>query len=77
MATIFTSEAELTAGKWYAIGFKQKEGEEINWSAAMIYKYEGNGIWSNEEGEEVEDTLDPALQLRVPCGAADAFAVQS
>jgi hypothetical protein len=75
MAT-FAREEDLIPGRWYAVGFRQIESDQIDWAGAMLYKYEGDGIWTDEAGEEVTDTLDPHLQIRVPCGAADEFALQ-
>ncbi len=73
----FTNEKELTAGKWYAIGFRHLHTDAIDWNGAMIFKYEGEGCWSDDDGEEVELTLDPDLQCKVPVGDADAFGEQS
>lgn len=73
---IYQREQDLIPGRWYAIGFRGLESDAVDWSGAVLYKYEGDGVWINEAGEEVADTLDPVLQLRVPCGAADAFALQ-
>ena len=73
---ILLSEKDLTAGKWYAVGFKYCLSDNIDWASAMLYKYEGDGCWSDDDGEEVTLTLDPVLQFKVPVGDADAFAEQ-
>ncbi len=75
-ARILHNEKDLTAGKWYAVGFKHCLCDNIDWSSAMLYRYDGEGCWSDELGE-VELTLDPVLQFEVPVSDADAFAEQS
>lgn len=74
MAQIVTEEKDLIPGRWYAIGFKPLDGE-IEWGGCMLYRYEGEGEWSDENGP-VDDTWDPVLQYRVHVSDADAFALQ-
>lgn len=73
---ILWNEQSLTAGKWYAVGFKHACTDAIDWSGAMLFKYEGEGCWSDDDGEEVTLTLDPVLGFKVPVRDADAFAEQ-
>lgn len=76
MSTAISNANELTADKWYAVGFRNDDGE-IEWGGAMLYKYLGNGYWVDEDGEEVKTTFDPCLQLYVSPNGADAYMVQS
>lgn len=71
-----TNGAPLEAGKWYAIGFLSLE-DEFEWGSAMIYKYEGNDVWVDDNGSVIADTLDPHTQTRVHPSDADAFARQA
>ena len=72
---ILTDEKDLTVGRWYAIGFKNVDGV-IEWGGAMLYRYDGDGCWSDDDGEPVEATLDVLAQCKVPVSAADSFAEQ-
>jgi hypothetical protein len=40
-------------------------------------KYEGEGCWTDDDGEQVDLTLDPVLGFKVPVRDADAFGEQS
>lgn len=70
------ASANLVAGKWYAIGFTG-ETREIDWGSAMIYRYDGDGCWSDDEGEVVHAFWDPFLQMLVSTDAACAYEPQS
>ncbi len=72
---ILTSEAELTPGKWYAIGIAGLDGQ-IDWGGAQLLKYLGESCWADEEGE-VEFVWDAVIQQDVEVGSADAFAEQT
>ena len=74
--SILRNEKDLTAGKWYAVGFKYCLSDNIDWASAMLYRYDGEGCWSDDDGEDVTLTLDPVLGFRVPVRDADAFAEQ-
>lgn len=60
---------------WYAIGFADDK-DEINWDAAPIYYYNGDGQWEDENGESIEFFFDPFLQFPVSTHAADAYLKQ-
>lgn len=60
---------------WYAIGFQGEDGQ-INWGAAPIYRYVGDGEWVDEEESPIDSFYDPFLQLRVATNAADAYLPQ-
>jgi len=81
MPGVITDPAKLEAGKWYACGFQTFDtdapGVVIDWGGAAIYRYDGEGCWSDESGEEVTSLFDPFLQARVAMHAADAYMVQS
>ena len=74
---ILKSENDLTPGKWYAVGFEDCGFGGIDWGGSMLYRYDGDGCWSDDDGEPVELTLDPVLQFKVPVRDADAFAEQN
>jgi len=74
---VIQDPSKLTPGKWYACAFASMEDEAIiEWGNATIAKYEGDGYWSDESGEEVDSLWDPILQARVAMDAADAYAQQ-
>lgn len=73
MTTIVTDTKQMQAGKWYAVGWK-REGGEMQWD--QLIRYEGDGCFSNDDGEEIESLFDPVLQTRVAVDAADAYAQQ-
>ena len=66
------TKAKFVEGKWYAVGWKMDDGS-TRWD--QIIKYEGDGCFSDEDGE-VESLYDPILQMRVAVDAADAYAQQ-
>jgi hypothetical protein len=72
---IFNAEEQLTPGKWYALGIENLEGR-IEWGGARLARYDGEGCWSDEDGE-VAEIWDAMLQAWIPPGAADQFAEQS
>jgi hypothetical protein len=74
---IVTDPKELQPGKWYALGFGNESATDIDWNNAMIYRYDGDGCWSNDDGEPVESTLDPFLQMRVGMDSAEAYGLQA
>jgi hypothetical protein len=73
--TIHIDESQLTPGKWYALGLGNAEGL-IEWGGARFARYEGDGCWSDEDGE-IERIWDPLLQAWIEPGAADQFALQA
>lgn len=68
--------AALTPGNWYAVGIENLDGE-INWGGMPIHKYEGDGQWSDDYREPVEEVWDAGIQMSVSINAADAYMVQS
>lgn len=74
---IITNPDLLVAGQWYALGFGKESASDIDWGGAMIYRYDGEGCWSNDKGEPVESTLDPFLQLQVGMDSAEAYGLQA
>ena len=72
---MITDHKNLIAGKWYACAFADDD-RVLQWGAASIYRYDGDGCWSNEGGEEIDRLFDPYLQLYVAMDAADAYAQQ-
>jgi hypothetical protein len=70
-----TEEHELTPGKWYALGIRDLDGA-IDWGGARLLRYDGEGCWSDEDGE-VERLWDPFCAAWVAPAAADEFVVQS
>lgn len=75
MITIITNKSELVAGKWYAIGIEDLDGN-IDWGGAPIYRYEGNDEWTNDSGSDVEYTLCVWTQVEIHISDADAFMPQ-
>lgn len=71
-----TSETQLVAGKWYALAFRNFDGE-LDWNGARLLEYHGDGYWTDETGAEVERIWDPIVQTWIAPGAVDAFMVQS
>lgn len=67
---------KLIAGKWYAIGIANLDGD-INWGGAPLFRYEGEGCWASEEGEPVETVWDVAFQTEVGINSADAYQLQA
>ena len=65
---------QLIEGKWYAIGIQDIDG--IDWGAAPIHRYEGDGYWSNDDSEPVEYVWDTFLQLEANINSADAYMPQ-
>jgi hypothetical protein len=72
---IHKDEKDLTPGKWYALGISNEEGV-IEWGGARLARYDGDGCWSDEDGE-IERIWDPLLQTYIAPGAAEEFAEQS
>ena len=68
-----TAKPSFIEGKWYCVGWEMDDGS-IQWD--QFIKYEGEGCFSNEEGEEVTSLFCPVLQLRVAVDAADRYALQ-
>lgn len=69
-----TDETLLEPGRWYAIGFENDDGE-IEWWSADLARYEGDGQWTDEDGELVEGFYD--RHMGVWCSGADAYLPQS
>lgn len=65
----------LIAGAWYAIGIKNLD-DAIEWGCMPIHKYEGEGYWTNDDGEQVETTWDATLQMSVGINSADGYLQQ-
>ena len=65
---------EFIEGKWYAVGWKQDDGRM---DYQQIIRYEGDGCWSDDDGEEVTSLFDPILQLRIGVDGADDYALQA
>jgi len=55
---------------WYVIGFDKLDGTP---DYGPIYRYHGEGCWSDESGEEIERLYDPILQTYVATDAADFY----
>lgn len=73
-----TAGRPLVAGKWYCIGFElfsMADTPRIDYG--QIIRYDGDGCWSDDNGEPVESLWDPELQMPVAMNAADAYACQS
>jgi hypothetical protein len=81
MLTIVTDTKELIPGRWYAIGiktmFSEVPDDPYDWGGAPLYKYEGDGEWSNDYGEPVTDTWDRDLQMDISINSADAYMLQN
>lgn len=63
---------QFLEGKWYAVGWQMDDGS-TSWD--QIVRYDGEGCWSDENGE-IESLYDPILQTRVAMDAADVYAQQ-
>jgi hypothetical protein len=61
--------ADLENG-WYVIGFERMDGTP---DYGPIYRYDGDGYWADESGEEIERLWDPILQTYVATDAADFY----
>ena len=61
-------------GKWYCVGWDQPDGT-IQWEEFV--RYEGEGCFSNEQGEPVNSTFNPETQLTVAITSADHYMPQS
>ena len=72
---IITEASELTPG-WYACAFGNNEGE-LQWGAAQILQYHGDGYWTDEDGNEKDRLFDPFLQTYVAMDAAEGYARQN
>lgn len=70
-----TEQAEFIPGKWYAMCFAEVD-EKIFPGGALLGKYEGDGCWSGDDGEEIESIWDPVLQCRVSPNGADCYVEQ-
>jgi hypothetical protein len=75
-ATVLFEPGGLVAGRWYALAIRDLDGE-LDWSGARLLRYDGDGCWSDEAGEEVERLWDPIVENWIAPEAVDAFAVQS
>jgi hypothetical protein len=76
--TQHTPTPELIAGKWYCIGFELFSNQDVprmDWG--QILRYDGDGCWSDDDGNAVESLWDPELQMPVSMNAADAYQVQA
>ena len=71
-----TQGRPLEDGKWYALGFANDE-QEIEWGAAQLCRYDGDGQWSDDDGSPVDRAWDPGLQLWVSPNACDGYMRQS
>ena len=60
---VITDPANLVQGAWYLCGFEDLP--ETEWSGMPIYKYKGDGCWSDDDGEPVDRLWDAELQLYV------------
>lgn len=67
----YTEASALTPG-WYAVGIKDIN-DEINWQAAPLYEYIGDGEWQDECGDSVLWVWDSVLQCNVGINSADAY----
>ncbi len=70
--------AAFIPGKWYCIGFElysMVDEPRMDWG--QIIRYDGDGQWSDDNGEPVESLYDPELRMYVSMDAADAYACQS
>ena len=66
--------SKFVEGKWYCVGWEANDGS-MQWD--QFIKYEGDGCFTGDDGEEVESLFDPILQCRVAVDGADAYAVQA
>ena len=60
-------------GKWYCIGWQREDGS-MQWD--QFLKYEGDGCFTDDDGNEVESLYDPILQCRIGVTGADAYQLQ-
>lgn len=74
MTTIVTETKDMKVGEWYCVGWKLDDGS-MQWD--QFVRYEGEGCFSGDDGEEIESLFDPITQARVAPDAADAYALQA
>lgn len=78
MTTAHTPTPTFVAGHWYCIGFElfsMVDTPRMDWG--QIIRYDGEGCWSDDNGEPVESLYDPELRMQVAMDAADAYADQN
>jgi hypothetical protein len=73
---IVTKLKDLQPGKWYAIGLEDENGN-IDWDGAPLYKYEGEGIWTADDGEPAGMIWDAYLDMPISIRYADAYMLQA
>ena len=64
-------EKLLLKGKWYLCAIPAADAE-INWPCSPIYKYVGEGLWADDQGDEAS-MYDPVMGEWVSPHLADAW----